>query len=338
MLNQVPAEAVYSATYVENYLDCMENLPNDLQRLISRMRELDVNYLARVREAEIQTELWRSLGSDSAARKGKMFFRMQQALSAAQELGDEKMSLLQAILEKIEMKTRLLNQDHKNLDFGKEEPTSVDSKETALVSKSATSSTPTTAASSGNTNNSERPVKRPRRARNDTYTAPHDGNNAHVSDTIATDHVLRSQAVTTASGTANNTNTSTNTANSNTNTNSATKKTNAGTGKKKKRKSRNQSQIAAKEETPPREEEPLIDPNEPTYCLCDQISFGEMIMCDNDLCPIEWFHFSCVSLSTKPKGKWYCPKCRGDRPNIMKPKQQFLRELERYNKEKEEKT
>lgn len=47
MLNQVSAEAVYSATYVENYLDCVENLPDDLQRLISRMRELDVYYLGK---------------------------------------------------------------------------------------------------------------------------------------------------------------------------------------------------------------------------------------------------------------------------------------------------
>ena len=62
-----------------------------------------------------------------------------------------------------------------------------------------------------------------------------------------------------------------------------------------------------------------------------------MIGCDNDLCPIEWFHFSCVQLNTKPKGKWYCPRCRGDRPTVMKPKAQFLKELERYNKEKEEK-
>lgn len=47
MLNQVSVEAVYSATYVENYLDCVENLPDELQRLISRMRELDVNYLGK---------------------------------------------------------------------------------------------------------------------------------------------------------------------------------------------------------------------------------------------------------------------------------------------------
>ena len=25
-----------------------------------------------------------------------------------------------------------------------------------------------------------------------------------------------------------------------------------------------------------------LDPNEPLYCLCHQVSFGEMIGCDND--------------------------------------------------------
>uniref|UniRef100_A0A8C1WVT8 Inhibitor of growth protein n=2 Tax=Cyprinus carpio TaxID=7962 RepID=A0A8C1WVT8_CYPCA len=52
-----------------------------------------------------------------------------------------------------------------------------------------------------------------------------------------------------------------------------------------------------------------VDPNEPTYCLCSQVSYGEMIGCDNSDCPIEWFHFACVGLTTKPKGKWYCPRC-----------------------------
>ncbi|XP_030631168.1 inhibitor of growth protein 5b [Chanos chanos] len=52
-----------------------------------------------------------------------------------------------------------------------------------------------------------------------------------------------------------------------------------------------------------------VDPNEPTYCLCSQVSYGEMIGCDNSDCPIEWFHFACVGLTSKPKGKWYCPRC-----------------------------
>ncbi|MFH4984416.1 hypothetical protein AB6A40_011125 [Gnathostoma spinigerum] len=63
---------------------------------------------------------------------------------------------------------------------------------------------------------------------------------------------------------------------------------------------------------------PLNLTNEPTYCLCDQVSFGEMIGCDNEKCAIEWFHFECVQLKVKPKGKWYCPACRGDRTNVCR--------------------
>lgn len=37
-------EAVYSATYVENYLESVENLPNDVQKYLSRIRDIDVQY------------------------------------------------------------------------------------------------------------------------------------------------------------------------------------------------------------------------------------------------------------------------------------------------------
>lgn len=56
-----------------------------------------------------------------------------------------------------------------------------------------------------------------------------------------------------------------------------------------------------------------IDPNEPTYCVCHQVSFGDMIACDNENCEGgEWFHYACVGLSseTRFKGKWFCPTCR----------------------------
>lgn len=52
-----------------------------------------------------------------------------------------------------------------------------------------------------------------------------------------------------------------------------------------------------------------VDPNEPTYCLCNQVSYGEMVACDNPDCKIEWFHFGCVGLKEQPKGKWYCSDC-----------------------------
>ncbi|XP_050372284.1 PHD finger protein ING1 [Argentina anserina] len=52
-----------------------------------------------------------------------------------------------------------------------------------------------------------------------------------------------------------------------------------------------------------------VDPNEPTYCSCNQVSYGDMVACDNPNCKIEWFHFGCVGLKDQPKGKWYCSDC-----------------------------
>ncbi|KDQ20942.1 hypothetical protein BOTBODRAFT_26956 [Botryobasidium botryosum FD-172 SS1] len=46
-----------------------------------------------------------------------------------------------------------------------------------------------------------------------------------------------------------------------------------------------------------------------TYCYCDRVSFGEMIACDDAACPREWFHLSCLGLSTPPKGSWFCDTC-----------------------------
>ncbi|KAH8884446.1 hypothetical protein GQ53DRAFT_661876 [Thozetella sp. PMI_491] len=45
------------------------------------------------------------------------------------------------------------------------------------------------------------------------------------------------------------------------------------------------------------------------YCICQNVSFGDMVACDNDDCPFEWFHWSCVGLKSEPNGTWYCPVC-----------------------------
>ncbi|KAI3659509.1 hypothetical protein MP638_003329 [Amoeboaphelidium occidentale] len=46
------------------------------------------------------------------------------------------------------------------------------------------------------------------------------------------------------------------------------------------------------------------------YCFCQQPSFGEMVMCDNeDKCPYVWFHITCVGLDAPPTGTWYCATC-----------------------------
>ncbi|CCE64959.1 hypothetical protein TPHA_0J01370 [Tetrapisispora phaffii CBS 4417] len=54
-----------------------------------------------------------------------------------------------------------------------------------------------------------------------------------------------------------------------------------------------------------------IDPNEPRYCNCNDISYGQMIACDNEKCPIEWFHYGCVGLTKAPSSEWFCSdSCR----------------------------
>ncbi|KAI1720150.1 inhibitor of growth protein 4 [Ditylenchus destructor] len=60
-----------------------------------------------------------------------------------------------------------------------------------------------------------------------------------------------------------------------------------------------------------------VESNEPTYCHCNQVSYGNMVCCDNTACEIEWFHFNCVGLSSKPRGKWYCDACTIE---LQKPK------------------
>lgn len=60
--------------------------------------------------------------------------------------------------------------------------------------------------------------------------------------------------------------------------------------------------VPTEDEESSREGDDEDDEGEPRYCYCNEVSFGEMVACDNDACPREWFHLSCVGL-TKPPGK-----------------------------------
>ncbi|KAF2867012.1 hypothetical protein BDV95DRAFT_598525 [Massariosphaeria phaeospora] len=48
--------------------------------------------------------------------------------------------------------------------------------------------------------------------------------------------------------------------------------------------------------------------DEPRFCFCNEVSYGQMVGCDNDTCPREWFHLACVGLEKPPpsKLKWFC--------------------------------
>lgn len=485
-MNQVAVEALYSATYVENYLDSVENLPDDAQKYFSRIRELDIQYRSELdiislnldhptnqshcfpspdylRDADTFYEQWSNcptseLETANAAKRSRAMSRMQQSLMAARELGDEKMQLAQGLQELIDHKTRQLDHDFKNLDYGQDELMQGDMAKDAYHFSNIASPVPNSPSATSNNHHSYGSASHVflsslaangggsaalvgggNGERHSSSNSSHNGSSAGAngggggygggntgggSGSGKRARRVRTDAGDMGSSDSNLENNgkgqSSSYGNSSLNMSSgggaggsqqqhqvnrkgqqqSSAAVNA-SGKKKKRKTRVQGGSGAgmgasssstgsgmgsnvggvgnssggngnnnnnnnmsgintsalnnnstsannslaslhaagrdmREDTPPQED--TIDPDEPTYCLCDQISFGEMILCDNDLCPIEWFHFSCVSLISKPKGKWYCPNCRGDRPNIMKNKAQFLKELERYNKEREEKT
>ncbi|KIX97371.1 uncharacterized protein Z520_06823 [Fonsecaea multimorphosa CBS 102226] len=54
-----------------------------------------------------------------------------------------------------------------------------------------------------------------------------------------------------------------------------------------------------------------VEEDEERYCYCQGVSYGEMVACDRDDCPRQWFHLECIGLKSVPKSaKWYCEECK----------------------------
>ncbi|XP_033631323.1 inhibitor of growth protein 1-like [Asterias rubens] len=295
MTNQTSMDTAKSTAYVEDYLDCIESLPNDLQRNVSQMREVDSLYQSVLKEIQ---QHYKTLGDkdlDGNSRR-RCLVQMQCALVRSQELGDEKLHLASQIVELTENRLRQMETNSESLII--RERVEQRTQETSKVNIKSSYTKPGYVKPGYNKpgynkqgynkpgygkpgygkpgygkvaaynkvakkvveNNQEKAMKRPRRQRN------HD-NGKEKEIEVPTNEVAKP-------------------------------------AKKKKRSKVNKAERVASPVEPP------IDPNEPTYCLCNQVSYGEMVGCDNKDCPFEWFHFGCVGLTLKPKGRWYCPRCR----------------------------
>ena len=57
-----------------------------------------------------------------------------------------------------------------------------------------------------------------------------------------------------------------------------------------------------------------------TWCYCNTEESGTMIFCDNERCPIKWFHVNCLKITNIPKKKWFCPDCRKEKTTSRKKK------------------
>lgn len=308
MQNQAAVEALYSATFVEDYLDYVENVPDDIQRFHTMLRELDLRQHQDVL-TELETLVEQFTSAKDALTQKRLLNKMMIPLITSQDIGDDKIQLVQGMADIIENKTRQLDYDSQNLDFGKgdeEERTTTTTTTSKPVSKVKDEKSEKT--TSGNTGNGGGGGKRKKVKEEEKDEGNGNGGTSTVAANTKSTPVGGKKTKKTAQ--------------------TSNKKRGGGTARK----------VERERSASPQEPRGLeIDPDEPTYCLCDEVSYGEMIGCDNDLCPIEWFHFNCVNLSGKPKGKWFCPFCRGDKPTVMKAKAQFLKDLDKYNKEKEEK-
>ncbi|KOX68237.1 Inhibitor of growth protein 1 [Melipona quadrifasciata] len=164
---------------------------------------IDIKLIAYLREVDQQQEALRN--DTDLAIKRRALLRVQQALIAAQEIGDEKLQIVQQVQDLIENKSRQLDLDYRNLDFGKEQESSESVRETNANVNSN---------SSGNANNSERQPKRARRTRTETI----------VESSNTMDMIVMAETRSNSLSNASNGN--------------QKKTTTANTGKKKKRKSR----------------------------------------------------------------------------------------------------
>uniref|UniRef100_W5UDF7 Inhibitor of growth protein n=1 Tax=Ictalurus punctatus TaxID=7998 RepID=W5UDF7_ICTPU len=283
------------SSYVEEYLELVESLPLDLQRYVSVMREIDAKYQEILREL---TDVYEKHKQESdPVQRRRLLQHIQRSLIRTQELGDEKLQIAGQMVELVENRTRQFEWQVELFQASQSSPestVSVGSIASPAVMPVNVTPLPTPLMSLAKTGAERKREETPgscdkvsgkRSRRQKSGSENRDNNNyglEHSDDTVSVVTPKEKKART-----------------------SSTSST-----KKKKRSKAKQEREASPTDLP-------IDPNEPTYCLCEQVSYGEMICCDNDKCPIEWFHFSCVDLHHKPKGKWYCPKCRGDNEKTM---------------------
>ncbi|KAL7051924.1 hypothetical protein ACKWTF_004692 [Chironomus riparius] len=283
MLNQIPAsEANNSGVFLRNYLDYIEELPDDIVRILSVVRELDVKTSNIVNETE---ELSEKILTTTGEAKSKHYSRLQQILIKLQDLNDEKIRYNQALSELIETKFRAVERDFQTNILSKQErpqspvsSASSTAKNASIVQqvlsnlpliKNSSTSGSNMSSSTNNSlseslnitvnNGTEKAVKRSRRTRTDTILdvieQPEPPVKVEPTPTKATSSTNSTPAVAVKK--------------------SSSTASNASNKKKKKKttaKQANNSQTSqVVEQQVATLQDEAIDPDEETYCLCGML-------------------------------------------------------------------
>lgn len=304
-----------------NYVECMQNLPMDIQRNTSQILEYNSKCLSTMSKIE------------DLAENSSNFKELKELLTSVKVLGDSKVQVAQSTSDTVKNMVERLQNDKKTLNTFTDENKSVKSKVKEKINNSdyfQQRNVPSTITAFKEPKPTKQSNDNDSNAKNNN-TKFIKNNRSNKTNVDKTEAIIKSPSTVPIVQRSNipfpRATATVQVLSQHVQLKKLAQKTK--TKRKYKKQCKNISSSSSDDED--------VDPNEPTYCVCKEISYGDMICCDNDLCPIQWFHFKCVSLLTNPKGKWFCPTCRGDRPNTMKPKAQFLDELEKYNKEKENK-
>jgi len=291
-MNEILNNAV--TNYLNKYYDIVTNFPQDGQKQVSRIYEVDCRHSHIINKmTKFATKTKEFTSADEQ--------RIKKMLIESLDLADRKVHISACLLEMVEKNVNSLKMSKKEIEDA--ELNLIKSNKRTLKSVPENKEIDSNSIDGSNMDNSN---KRPKR------------NVTKISTSLNKSMEL----------------------NANLNKKSSTNQNNKKTTLNKK--SKTQSSKNKKVVSDPKSSDSDGDAGgvdgdlQPTYCLCEEISYGDMVCCDNDLCPMQWFHFGCVSINRSPKGQWFCPFCRGINSKTMKPKAVFLEELEKYNKRKEE--
>ncbi|XP_027194119.2 inhibitor of growth protein 4-like [Dermatophagoides pteronyssinus] len=281
-----------AGSYLEQFVESIQSLPCDLARNLRLINFLDTRVHEFVDSAEdLSNKYVKDANQLSSNERNEYFNQIMEYMDKAQHLTDEKKELAHQIYNMVDKHIRRLDTELAKFDIELDSqgddpkdnlPSSNSTNQTNTTlnkkkrtkSLSASAATTATATSSLSSSSSSTTTSNTKESKSSTQKhSNNDHHNHHHSDTENIPkkrQAIDNQLLTTTMN-----------------------------GLTTKGKMITSTELMDME----------VDPNEPLYCICHQVSFGEMVGCDDPDCQIEWFHFACVGLTSKPKGKWYCPQC-----------------------------
>ncbi|KAI9146536.1 inhibitor of growth proteins N-terminal histone-binding-domain-containing protein [Paraphysoderma sedebokerense] len=271
--------------YLEDYLDTIEALPIELQRNFSLLRELDASAQGVLDELEKQTkQFFDTLETATAEERMESLRKLSSMFQQCLKYGEDKVALATQTYDMVDRHVQRADDDlqrfEEDMNQGPKQykEISLRREKKAVPSNASIKEKRSAPVTSDNTPNKKRRKE----------STPPDTKTPMNKDKASAATAMRMMTGSSADPPKN----------------PGPRKRDNGSNKPKPKKSNEAVDFQVLNE------DMKIDPNEPKYCYCGHVSYGEMVGCDGDDCPIEWFHLGCLNLKVPPKGKWYCDYCK----------------------------